>query len=665
MPNIIGAVDHPDNPDWAALQFDDGSQSPWAQDPDGSFRAAARDTAAKLQGRPALPNTAPPTAAETAGLQPTAGELASLQGRATPNVIDMDALEPLVMTSDMSRGSVAPAVMMTSDNPGSIAPLSAGRAPLPSGAPPSAAETNRLAPNAADLAGIRRGLGDVTHGRAAPAAAAPMGASYGGTPRMAMNGADVSSKGYAPEDKARIDAANAEAVAKRGEANTADLQARNEQLNAEWARLSGEQKAKLAEKAAAEEQERKFTAHVDAQVKANQDIASRKIDPSEAFKGEAGFYAFMAAIGDGIQNFGAALAGHGPVANPGATIDRMMQRSIDQQTEQRTLEFKQGQITADQLNADREHVRLKIATVGKQLVENQLAKAKTQDEKIGLQALAKKFDADQADSIAKNAQATATEQQRRESYAPVVVKPAEYTNDTIRALDLIGVTPKAYAEGMNSTIGKGDGAQTYNQAVQNLAELDSDIKLLDSLAKANGGTLPQKGVLRIPEALVPTAARLGLKDGMEAEAANQLVYGVIMKRAKSYGASVTESDIDNAKKETGTSTEGLRSFMTRQHSQLNNQVRQGLDTLFPGRGQEVLNVSRNRFQQTRGVPLAEGVEPFEVQNAQPADEAPRELSDVEQRQAQNRARAKQTFTSIFKSDDDAPRAPTAAYRGKF
>jgi hypothetical protein len=217
--------------------------------------------------------------------------------------------------------------------------------------------------------------------------------------------------GMAPEDKKKVDAANQAAVDAQSGADASALQARTQQLSDEWDRLTGDEKKKLAEETVRKQQEADFTTKVDAQTRKMEELTARPIDPSLAFKGDAGWYAFMAAFGDAVQNFGAALSGRGPVANPGAHIDAMMEQSVQQQTAQKELMFKQGRITADQLNADREHVRAQLATVGKQLADVQLQKAHNQDEKTGLGAMGAKFEADRKAAIAKNAAATARMQQ--------------------------------------------------------------------------------------------------------------------------------------------------------------------------------------------------------------------------------------------------------------
>jgi hypothetical protein len=215
------------------------------------------------------------------------------------------------------------------------------------------------------------------------------------------------STGLTDEDRKKVDAANTGAIEARRVANDAEAEARTQQVNAEFMRLTEDEKKNLAAKAAEEEQEKRYTELLEQNSKELKASTERPVDPSQAFAGDAFFYAFMAGFGDSLQNFGAALAGRGPVANPGATMDRIIQRSIDIQTEQKQADHKNGLITADQLTAERERVRLKLVTVGKQMAETRAARAKNEDERIALAAVGKKFDAEQADAIAEAAKATA------------------------------------------------------------------------------------------------------------------------------------------------------------------------------------------------------------------------------------------------------------------
>jgi hypothetical protein len=256
-------------------------------------------------------------------------------------------------------------------------------------------------------------------------------------PGMRMSGQRRSMTGIAGEDKQVIDAANAEAQGARVEADDAAIEARTNQLQAEWDRLTTDEKSKLAEQQVLKDKETRFTAKLDAQMKRNQEITDRPIDGAKAFDGDAGYYAFMAAMGEAVSDFGRALLGQPARGNPAEVIDRIMQNSINSQTELKREQLQQGRITVEQFDAEREKIRLGITTVGKQLAETQLGKATTEQERLGLGALQKKFTAEQKDAIAKNAMATARQETREEAYSPVVTGTAVDTGKAIKdALEL-------------------------------------------------------------------------------------------------------------------------------------------------------------------------------------------------------------------------------------
>ncbi len=414
MPAITGFEPHPENPEWIRLNFADGSQSPFAQDPDGSFRKQATEVAQKLSppsplaGNPLampLPGAAPASVAPAPGLplagnplaMPTPGAAPPEPIQGAPESIAREGLNPALIAPStpqiLSPGAVG------ADQQRALNQQEAGHQQnLSAGLSQQRVQEQRTALARSDAEQAQGAQGyRIVQG-------APMG---GGV----SSSHTTQTGGLAPEDRKRVDAANTEAVNAQFEADQSALRARTEQVNAEWMRLTDQEKSKLAEEAMRKGQEADLTAKVDNQTKKLEELTARPIDPSKAFQGDAGWYAFMAGFGDSIQNFGAALAGRGPVANPGATIDRMIERSVQQQTQQQEQEFKAGRLTADQLNAERDYVRAQLATVGKQLADTQLGKARTEDENLGLRAMSDKFEADRKAAIARNAAATARTQQ--------------------------------------------------------------------------------------------------------------------------------------------------------------------------------------------------------------------------------------------------------------
>lgn len=383
MPNLTG-FEETDNPGWINVKFDDGT-SQHVNDPTGMFRGQIAEVAAKLNP---TPTAAPPIAS-------TPGPAFEAPPQPAANAIFTPPSPAPVVTPGPAAAPIAPPPAPVPAAPIAAAPVVAGTAP------------------------------------AAPLA--PMKAA----PGMQMSGQRRSVTGLAEEDKAGIDAANDEAMGARVEADDAALQARTNQLQAEWDRLTNDEKSKLAEQQVLKDKEARFTAKLDAQMKRNQEVADRPIDGAKAFDGDAGFYAFMAAMGEAVSDFGRALLGQPARGNPAEVIDRIMQNSIRQQTELKQEQLKQGRITVEQFDAERERIRLGITTVGKQLAETQLGKATTEQERLGLGALQKKFTAEQKDAMAKNAMATARQETREEAFArPAVGTTADSGKAIKDALEL-------------------------------------------------------------------------------------------------------------------------------------------------------------------------------------------------------------------------------------
>ncbi len=140
---------------------------------------------------------------------------------------------------------------------------------------------------------------------------------------------------------------------------------------------------------------------------------------------------------------------------------------------------------------------------------------------------------------------------------------------------------------------------------------------LQSIMAANGGTLPTKGLINIPQALVPTLSRAGYRPGMQAEDVTKIINTYLTQKAKSYGGVITQSDRDSAALEFGSSGEGFVKGMVRLRDANNAGIRGALSQVFPGREQQALNILLERASEgtTPGVP-SPAVAPFEKQNVE-------------------------------------------------
>lgn len=426
MPNLRGATTL-DNPEWVTLDFDDGTSSHPIHDPSGQYRAEVSAIVPRIMGG------APPN--------PMAGALASnAVAPRNPLALDMGGAPastpaPAPVASDLPASVGAPPLLARDDDglgditaigpavrPGQTLP-SAPRAPGPVVGDPLRSIQGALASQGAPEfapAPVQSLVRERAPASNEPRAPAPDpyvprylqtgGGMGGGTVDSVTRSSSGTTQGLNAKDKAAVDKANAEAVTAMGEANQAEYAARATQFLSDWQRLDERARQGIVEKKALEDQQRDFDTRVETQRRKNEEIAARPIDPSEAFAGDAGAYAFMAAFGDAIANFGAAIAGRGPVADPAGRIGSLIERSVKLQTAQKQADFDAGRISADQLEADREHVRLKLATAAKQQVEIEEQRAHTADEYKALGAFKAKLDQAQKEASAKNAMATARQE---------------------------------------------------------------------------------------------------------------------------------------------------------------------------------------------------------------------------------------------------------------
>jgi hypothetical protein len=174
---------------------------------------------------------------------------------------------------------------------------------------------------------------------------------------------------------------------------------------------------------------------------------------------------------------------------------------------------------------------------------------------------------------------------------------------------------KQYIAGMDSKVTSGQTPQTVQTALPAIHQMTDDEQTLMSLAKENGGHIPTKGVFNVPGPLVGKLSQMGVKQGMKAEEANQLIQNYLSMKARSYGGVITDSDRDQAEREMGASGDGLLRGISRLKVTLNNGVRQALATHFRGNAQQVLDIALSDYASNTGVPEPSSIEPFDASTA--------------------------------------------------
>lgn len=399
MKNLVGYTPL-QNPDWIALRFEDGTESTPVHDPAGEYRAEVDQIAKKIAGVPPDPMQ---NATASLGGELAAGAGASVakadvaapvSGLGDFRIIDppAGAAKPVEQGGDAGaiRGALktamrveGPAGMPSGGAPGASA---AAPTPQPTQPPPSAGP-------------------------------APL-VTTGSTSSWQKNDSTQrSSSGISEADLPKVQAANAASLEAQKEANQADYAAKASQVFSEWGRLSEKAKEEIAQRNELQSQEMVYNQKLESAYKKYDEDMKRPIDPAQAFAGEKRWYAFMAGFGDVLRNVGAALAGKGPVVDPGKVLDDLVERSVQLQMAQKEQALKAGRLNIDQFNADRAYTRGKLGAVISQLAQTELDKAQTEQVYKGLGAIKAKGDALVANSGAEYAKATARQETIAESHS--------------------------------------------------------------------------------------------------------------------------------------------------------------------------------------------------------------------------------------------------------
>lgn len=343
-------------------------------------------------------------------------------------------------------------------------------------------------------------------------------------------------------------------------------------------------------------------------------------------------------------------------------LDARVQRDIDSQKEQKqsTINLLTKQLgSAEQAE---NHYRAQVNALAADTIETRLKRLGMADlyaDQIqGLRDSAMAYnEAAKAASYGKPGKAEYEFERPKPEKGPGGV--GAYTNETLAKLKGLGIDEKRYREGLDAKV---DGSRTVRETGDNIKQLDSDVNALNSLAAANGGTLPTKGVVNIPQSLVGTMAQMGIESGMSAEQVNQIMQAHLEQRAKQiFGSQLSAESWIQIKKEIGSSPEAYTRWLQRMRDIDNRKLRSAIEQQFPGRGQEVFEILLGGASQNIGVPQPKA-KPFETRNAPEAQTERPPLSDVEERQKTNRERVKKNFTDFFSGEGPIIQGPT---RSKF
>lgn len=686
MPTPVGFERWEPGHPWGDVVFDDGSRTS-VSDPDGSIEDDVRQTGARYSANPdladpvgdaaqqapltgaasalpveappqdipppppppprpgmtadpatplptgALPTGAPPTPAETAPLQASPGELAGLAGQTppgappnTPGTSQSPVADVLAM-----HGITPPAAATPAAPPMPGAPAEPGAAPT---APAGAAGQPAPAPPPDGM----------SHAEASIRALAP---------GLLPTGAEVKSEGPDAENAQEIRDVAGEALLQRGKAIndtvTAGTQNNQDQAQAADQAYYG---AWIARNQALGD----IGALTKARDESAATLATAKQTPIQPHQDFAGWFVGMSILGALAGGAAEGFSG-GRVRN--STLDMLneiVNRWVDVQKYNKSLLVSSLEQQLGDKNAAIMVARGKFKDALADQADAKSKFARTTEGMRQLGATAATLRAQALDDYNKTQAVVMGKATQSVKFgAPKAGAGPVLDNAVTRELAVNGVTPEKYAAGLEKKIGEGETAPTLDGAVNRVLRIEADWNALHSLAATNGGKLAGKGLINIPHAFVPALARIGIKQGMDAEEVQQLYTGYLVQSAKAMGSRVTDKEIELAGQSLGTSTAGFFRMMRRIHDETNEAVKSTADRAWPGAGQKILAIHRRASAANAGFPLMDA-DPFEAENA--AETGPPERPSAAQ--AQDRS----TDEAYLKSLTPEQRSAELASRAK-
>lgn len=417
-------------------------------------------------------------------------------------------------------------------------------------------------------------------------------------------------KGYAPEDQAKLaegagivaetgrDAANAAATGQDELVSSLETQALNQYLKAETAALAN-----------AADQKRNQMVQNNIRAKM-EDVAKFRPNRTELFEGTAGgFRALLAGIG---MIAGGALAGINGGPNYAAdAVFKMIGDNVKDQVAQNSAIYQNLVAKLGDEQAAAEVLRAKHTEAVIEMTKAQELTTKTKEMRAALAGVRERAQLEYQQSLLKAQEAlTPTETLAMAYRAPTPASVFVIDRDQ-QALEQLGVKPDQAKEFMKEKISGQQNAKTVGEAVQYMKELDQDAATLRAIAAANDGVLPGKDQIISPTqnaTMRAALAKLGIDHDVAASEAYKIINGLIMRRAKSYGGAITESDLKAAEGEVGVTSGQVLDFMGRMRNEANGQLRAQAYGYFQGRAQPVLDIlthgvgSMQGFRQDKGRP---------------------------------------------------------------
>lgn len=591
---------------WGDVIYDDGSRTS-VPDPDGSIEAEASAMGARFNAMPkAAPTPVPQpsvTGAASPPLQPS-----------TPSP-DVPAPAP---TAD--RGPPPPAQPSAQPLGQSAAPTPRQPLPLgpaPFGANPSTAQSpaaRAVADQGIDPNSLRPGGAQ----GGSPAARAVLAHA----PNLMATTGEVSSEAPDQQTQSGVRAASDAALSLRGQSINENLQAQAQNLNdqarqanVDYLRAWPKQLMAQADEAAAQK----------ARDNAAAQLAKVRATPLDNHPDFPEWMVVTSLLGGIAGGFNQGFTGGAYKSTTPGVLHQLVSEWADNQRFNKSqllqgLEEQLGDKNAA-LAAAKAGLHEAIANVA----DSQARYARTVQSARELSAAAKASRATALDEWGKTQTIVAGKESEKATMA------FGLNNEITQALAQQGVSPQMYDAGLSKKIvGGGDNALTLNQAIDLGLQLDSDIDTLNSLAAANQGTLPGKGLIKIPEALVGPLAKLGIRQGMQAEQVRQIYQEYLVKNAKQMGSRINPQELEISGETLGATTAAFMRQLARLQTENDRAISSTAEQAWPGAGQQVLDIHRRGTAAVRGIAHIHAI-PFEATNAPeapPVDKPPMENPEL-------------------------------------
>lgn len=630
---------------WGDVVHDDGTRTS-VPDPDGSIEAEARQWGARYNAQPKAAPVAVPQPALTGAASPPLPP-------STPSP-DVPAAPPLPSGAPLTDAEKAP----LQASPAEQRALQGAPGLPPTGQSPAA---QALADHGVDPNSLPK-----VGATAAPGAAPPLGAALAAVqqhaPQLIAGKAEVKSEGPDAESAANIRGGSDLALKLKGDAIDQGTEAKA---------LNNQTQAGLANQDYfdAYRAQQRALGQMGALTKARDDAAAKLAQVKQAPVADhpdfPDWFVATSILGSIAGGFAEGFSGG---RYKSSTLPMLQQIVTDWQSTQRYNKSNLISSLEEQLGDKNAALLAGGSRIKDELANMAEAKAKfarTVEAQRELTATATGMRASALEDWTK-AQAVvmgkSSESITLEPPKPVAGGARNPIEARIRAL---GYTPEQFTKGLNGKVQSGENSPTIAQAATATKQIQADIAFLQSVAAARGN-LPGKAVLNIPQALIPTLARLGYQPGMTADQVGALMNSYVTQRAKSYGGVITESDRESAIREMGSTTDTFIGALDRLREVNNNGLRTALSQQFPGAGQDMLGILLDDSASYGGVPNPPTA-PFEKQNgpaAAPAPEAPIPEADQQQlREIEQRKAARQELLAqpeIAKQQQERERLPAAA-----